>query len=69
MLTFILGNQSMLMAHTLVVSKAPKAIMLQIGEEFNLKAGYGLPDTFLGAEVEKFQMPDARWHATLEHKK
>ena len=42
----------------LVISKAPKAIMIQIGDEFNLKAGYGPPETFLGAEVEKFQMPD-----------
>ena len=42
----------------LVVSKAPKAITIQFGDEFNLKAGYGPPDTFLGAKVEKFQMPD-----------
>jgi hypothetical protein len=44
----------------LVVSHAPADIMKMIGDEYNLKAGYGAPESFLGAETELFDLPDGR---------
>lgn len=43
----------------LCVSHDPEKVMKEIGDEFEIKDGnYGPPERYLGAGVEKFQLPD-----------
>lgn len=53
----------------LAVSSDPEKIMRAIGEEYELKDGeYGQPEIYLGAGIEKFQLPSGKevWSMTSE---
>jgi hypothetical protein len=44
----------------LLVYDNPEAIMEAIGEEYELKDGYNAPEIYLGAEIERFILPDGK---------